>query len=214
MRRVTVALVVAAALTAGIFVVRAPSRDESPSAQAAPERVDHTASSGPASTAGTPTEEDAIAAAVRYATASQDWLYLADDALDRAVRSVASPEAAEQLGRETVAELGPVRDALAAASGPVWWLVRPLATRVERFDPDQARVVVWTVTVLSAADVALPQADWSRVAVDLEWDAGWKLRAMASTPGPTPGAGTEDRPWQPEPLDDALRGFQRVGVTG
>lgn len=160
------------------------------------------------------TEEGARAAAVSYATASQDWLYLSDEEIDRSVRAAATPAAAAVLSKETVAELRAARDALRQSPGRVWWLVRPLATRVERFDPASARVVVWAVTVLSAADVALPQAEWMRVAVDLAWVEGaWRIQAVADTPGPTPMTGVKDRPWQPEPLDAALDGFQRAGST-
>ncbi len=156
------------------------------------------------------TEPGARAAAVVFATASQDWLYLSDEEIDRSVRVIATPAAGPSLSRETVAELGAARDALRSSPGRVWWLVRPLASRVERFDPTSARVVVWTLTVLSAADVALPQAEWMRVAVDLVWaDGAWLVQAVADTPGPTPMSGTSDRPWEPEALDRALDGFER-----
>ncbi|MGH9225181.1 MAG: hypothetical protein ACRD2W_15685 [Acidimicrobiales bacterium] len=149
--------------------------------------------------------------AIAFAAASQNWLYLKDDDIDRSVRAIATASAAPTLSRETVAELRAARDALAKSPGRVWWIVRPLASRMERFDPGSARVVVWTVTVLSAADVALPQADWMRVTVDLVWEGdGWRLQAINDVPGPTPIIGTKDRPWQPEPFDDALGGFERI----
>lgn len=157
------------------------------------------------------TEGGARATAITYATASQDWLYLGDQDIDASVRAIATDAAGASLSRETVAELRVARDALAKSPGRVWWLVRPLASRVEHFDSKSAQVVVWTVTILSAADVALPQADWVRVAVDLVWtDGAWRLQAITDTPGPTPMTGTKDRPWQPEPFDEALGGFDRV----
>ena len=159
-----------------------------------------------------PTEDSARASAITFATASQDWLYLRDDEVERSVRAIATPAAADELSRATVAELRTAREALAKSPGRVWWLVRPLASHVERVDGTNARVVVWTVTVLSASDVAVPQAEWTRVAVDLEWiGASWRVEAIADTPGPTPMTGTKDRPWQPEPFDAALDGFERVG---
>lgn len=156
-------------------------------------------------------EQGARTAAIAVATASQDWLYLSDEQIDRAVRTITTSSAAASLSKETVAELRTSRDALAMSPGRVWWLVRPLASRVERFDPMSARVVVWVVTVLSAADVALPQADWARVTLDLLWESdSWRLQAINDIPGPTPMTGTRDQPWQPEPFDDALDGFERV----
>jgi hypothetical protein len=157
------------------------------------------------------TEPGARATAIALATASQDWLYLDDEQIDRAVHAIATASAAPSLSAETVAELRTARDGLAKSTGRVWWLVRPLASRVEKFDPATARVVVWTVTILSAADVALPQADWMRVTVDLAWEGdAWRLQAIDDVPGPTPMTGTKDRPWQPEPFDEALGGFERV----
>jgi hypothetical protein len=149
---------------------------------------------------------------VAYATASQDWLYLSDADIDRAVRAIATPDAGPALAAQTVASLRTARDALAKSSGRVWWLVRPLASRVEAYDGTTARVEVWTVTILSAAGVALPQADWMRVGVELDQVGGsWRVQAVDTTPGPTPSIGTSDRPWEAEPFDTVLDGFQRVG---
>jgi len=161
------------------------------------------------------TEQGARSTAVGFATASQDWLYMTDEQIDRSVRAIATASAGPSLSRETVAELRTARDALAKSPGRVWWLVRPLASRVERFDPATARVVVWTLTILSAADVALPQADWMRVTVDLSWEGdSWRLQAINDVAGPTPMTSTKDRPWQPEPFDAALAGFERVSGEG
>lgn len=166
---------------------------------------------GSVAESGNPSEAGARAAAIAYATASQDWLYLSDEDVERSVIAIATPAAGPELSRETVTELRAARDALAKSPGRVWWVVRPLASRVERFDRQTARVVVWTVTVLSASDVALPQADWMRVAIDLaRVDGEWRVQAIAEVPGPTPMTGTKDTPWQPEPFDTALEGFERV----
>lgn len=208
---VGVALAVGAATTA--LLISASSSDPRP-AESEPDRVvvQDGGGAAPSAPAGERTEQGARAVAIAYATASQDWLYLSDDQIDRSVRAISTQAAGPALSRETVSELRAARDALARSPGRVWWFVRPLASRVERFDPSRARVVVWTVTVLSAADVALPQAEWLRVAVDLTWaDGAWRLEAISDTPGPTPMTGTKDRPWQPEPFDDALGGFDRVG---
>lgn len=192
---------------------RSPERDPVPPATETPAGSRTSAPAAPVSVPRADrTEDGARTAAIAFASASQDWLYLPDDQVDRAVRSIATTSAGPSLSRETVEEIRSARDALAKSPGRVWWLVRPLASRVERFDPLSARVVVWTVTVLSAADVALPQADWVRVAVDLQWERdSWRVQAVNDVPGPTPMTGTKDRPWQPEPFDDALRGFERVG---
>lgn len=203
-------------LAAGGILTRSPSRDQG-STSSAPTDGSH-AGTGPG--AGLPSSRDrtelgARATAIAFATASQNWLYLDDEQIDLAVRAIATASSGPSLSVETVAELRTARDGLAKSTGRVWWLVRPLASRVEQFDPATARVVVWTVTILSAADVALPQADWMRVTVDLAWEGdAWRLQAIDDAPGPTPMTGTKDRPWQPEPFDDALGGFERVSSEG
>ncbi len=160
-------------------------------------------------------ERGARAAAIAYATASQDWLYLSDEEVERSVRAMATETAGAALSADIVAEVRAAREALARSPGRVWWLVRPLASRVERLEPTSARVVVWTMTMLSAADVALPQADWARVSVELVWAGGaWRAQSIAEVPGPTPMVGTKDRPWQPEPFDEALGGFERIASEG
>lgn len=160
-------------------------------------------------------ERGAVSTALELAAAAQDWLYLSDDDLEVAVRSVAVPASADRLVDETVAEVGLARDALARSPGRVWWVVRPLAWRVDTFTSARAQVSVWTVSVLSAADVAMPQSDWTTTVFDLEWDGSrWRLVAAFDTPGPTPQLGGRDEPWEPEPFDDFLSGFTRVGAEG
>ena len=39
----------------------------------------------------------------------------------------------------------------------------------------------------------------------------WLLESIEDEPGPTPICGVRDEPWQPEPFDDALDGFVRIG---
>lgn len=159
------------------------------------------------------TEDGSVAAALDLAVGPQAWMYLADKDLEARVRSVASAATADRLVTEIVGELRVTRDALAHSPGRIWWLVRPLAWRVEGFSPERAQVSVWTVSVLSAADVAMPQSDWVTTTFDLAWErAAWRLVATRDTPGPTPQLGGRDTAWEPEPFDDALAGFQRIGA--
>lgn len=157
--------------------------------------------------------EGAVAAALDLAAAAQDWLYLSDEDLETAVRAVAAPTSTDRLVEQTIAEVGLARDALARSPGRVWWVVSPLASRVDTFTPGRAQVSVWTVSVLSAADVAMPQSDWTTTVFDLEWDGiRWRLISTFDTPGPTPQIGGRDEAWEPEPFDDSLSGFIRVGA--
>lgn len=155
--------------------------------------------------------DDAVEAAVGFATASQDWLYLSDEGIESAIRAIAVPEAADRLSEETIAEISVARDALRHSAGPIWWFVRPLAVHADVRE-NTATVSVWVVTVLSAADVAVPQADWVTLDIGLVRSGEtWLLESIVDTVGPTPASGVRDQPWQPEPFDDALAGYERIG---
>ncbi|MGH9212783.1 MAG: hypothetical protein ACRD2C_19250 [Acidimicrobiales bacterium] len=156
-------------------------------------------------------EAGAVAAAVAYAGASQRWLYWTDGQIATAVAEMATPEAAERLTDEIVATVRAARDELAESPGRVWWLVHPLAWRVDRYSPGRATVAVWTMRLLSASDVAVPQTEWLTSTLDLDWVNGdWRLAEVRDTAGPTPMTGPRDEPWQPEPFDEALAGFTRL----
>jgi len=165
-------------------------------------------------TPGTPTDAapDLVDAAISHVTASQEWLYLSDDELDAAIRSVTTPASADRLAAEAVEEVALARERLAGSSGRVWWLVRPLAWQVVDERDDSARVSVWVVAVLSAVDVAAPQVEFATVTVDLELvDGVWLVDAVLEQPGPTPASGPMDQPWDAAPFDTALDGFTRIG---
>ena len=220
-------LLVAAALMAAMFTVGAllssigrPSPPDSPHADetpSAPRPTVPTGVAGPvAERAGVPVgfgrdEQGAVAAGVAYAVAPQRWLYFTDDEISSALAEIATPIAAPRLTDEVVTDVRLAREQLGTSPGRVWWLVRPLAWRVERYSPDEASVAVWTVTVLSAEGVAAPQTEWITVTVDLAWvDGDWRVDAVRDTPGPTPQTGPKDQPWDAGPFDESLAGFTRM----
>lgn len=156
-------------------------------------------------------QDGAVAAAVSYATASQRWLYFTDDEIRDAIAEIATPVAAPRMADEIVLDVSTAREQLGASPGRIWWLVRPLAWRVEHHDADDARVSVWVVTILSAAEVAAPQSEFRTVTLDLAWvDGDWRVDGVRDAPGPTPLSGPQDQPWDAEPFDDALDGFTRL----
>ncbi len=156
-------------------------------------------------------QDGAVAAAVSYATASQRWLYFTDDEIRVAVAEIATPVAAPRMADEVVLDVSTARQQLGASSGRIWWLVRPLAWRVEHHDADEARVSVWVVTILSASEVAAPQSEFMTITLDLAWvDGDWRVDGVRDAPGPTPLSGPQDQPWDAEPFDDALDGFTRL----
>ena len=157
-------------------------------------------------------EDGARDAAIEVVAASQRWLYLDDADVERSVRAIATSASADRLAAEVRGEVAAAREGLASAAGPIWWIVRPLATNVEAHRSDYARVAVWVVSVLSAADVAMPQSEWRTLTLELRWvDDEWRVDGITDVAGPTPMVGPRDRPWAPEELDDALAGFVRTG---
>lgn len=211
---VALAVTAAASLVVGLLLVRvARPTDGADKSQAASE-VTEPVHEAIVPEIG-PSEGEAVDTALELASAPQQWLYLADAELEIAVRAIAAPGSGRRLAEEVISEVALVRGALQRSPGRVWWVVRPLAWRVHAYSAERASVSVWTVSVLSAADVAVPQSDWFTTTFDLRWTSGvWLLAAIRDEPGPTPQLGGRDKPWEPEPLDDALDGFTRVGTEG
>jgi hypothetical protein len=188
-----------------------------PTTVASPRLQVPTGATGPtAEVAGMPVgfatgEDGAVAAAISYATAAQRWLYFSDAQIEVAIAEIATPVAAPRIAEDVVADVSMARSQLAQSSGRVWWLVRPLAWRVDDYRDTQARMSVWTVSILSAAGVAAPQTEFVTVTLDLVYlDGDWRVDAVRDTPGPTPITGPHDQPWDAEPFDRALDGFTRM----
>jgi hypothetical protein len=223
-RTAVIAAVVVLALATGVVMVRIAQRPNSDSDRH-DDRVESSAArpTAPANepgpvgeAAGVPVgfgddEPGAVAAALAYATASQRWLYFTDAEIEAAVTEIATPVAAPRLVDDVIADVTMARDQLTRSQGPVWWLVRPLAWRVELFSTTESRVSVWTVTILSAAGVAAPQTEFLTVTLDLSRiDGDWRVDGVRDTPGPTPITGPQDQPWDAEPFAESLEGFTRI----
>jgi hypothetical protein len=156
-------------------------------------------------------QNGAVRAAVAYATGSQRWLYLSDAEIEAAITEIATPAATSSLLDEARTDISTAREQLLRSQGPVWWLVRPLAWRVVDLRDSEARVSVWTITILSAAGVAAPQTEFLTVTLDLAWtDGAWRVDDVRDAPGPTPITGPKDQPWDAEPFDQALDGYTRI----
>lgn len=222
-RHVIVAVAVVTVLVLGVLLTRTGSEastsngpDSAASVRVSVERAgepdgDANAPAEDASAAG---QEGATAAAIGFVAASQQWLYLSDADITASVERIATKGASVRLAASVVEELSSARTQLAAGGTRVWWLVRPLATKVDGFDATEAQVSVWTVTVLSAAGIAAPQAEYQTVSLDLRWiDGRWLVDDVDDSAGPTPMTGPHDQPWDAEPFDKALDGFSRLGET-
>ena len=216
-RKWTAALAVtaAAALVVGLLLVRVANPSDEADKSQATSAVTEPAVEEATTSETAPSEGGAVDTALELAAAPQQWLYFTDAELEVAVRAIAAPGSGARLAEEVISEVALVRGALQRSAGRVWWVVSPLAWRVDAYSDERASVSVWIVSVLSAADVAVPQSDWFTTTFDLRWTSGmWLLAASHDEPGPTPQLGGRDKPWEPEPLDDALNGFTRVGAEG
>lgn len=164
---------------------------------------------------GEGTESAAVTVALEVAPATQDWLYVTDEEIRADLDRLATTEGAPRLARMAAESAAAARESLRGATGPVWWLVRPLAWRVERFNGRHATVTVWQIQILAARDVAAPQSRYRNVTVDLDWvDGRWLLSDLVETDGPAATPAPRDAVWDSHRFDQALEGFTRVGTDG
>lgn len=215
-RRLAVAGAAALVFLAGMAARGAVGDSGESQPQADPSPTDQAAAVGPTREPdGTPagfarSRDGAREAAVAYtATLSQWLLYLEPDAAEAAVRAVAAEASADTLTNDVLAGLRTVREPLATGTGATWWVVEPLAAKVEAYTADRARVSVWVVRVLSRQGVVVPQSSWVTETVELVWEGGdWRLWSNESTPGPTPVLDGSDAPASAAELDTELTGFE------
>jgi hypothetical protein len=149
----------------------------------------------PSTARGDRSEAGARQAAVDYlATVRQRLVYL-DAAASRDVLAAwAAPGVSPQVIDHDVSEAAAIRHRLAADGGAVWWVVSPLAVRVDAYSPQRAQVAVWLATVVaSGADPAVsteataPMVRFQVDTVELVWAAGrWTVWSTASVDGPAP----------------------------
>jgi hypothetical protein len=158
-------------------------------------------------------EAGAVAVAVGLVTNGQALIDLAPTQLNEAVRRYATDETADGQIDDLAAELGSLRDVLANGQGRIRYLQAVLATRVEAFSVQRARVSVWSVGVLWRTGAADPQAGWTTTTFDLVWENQvWKVWAETTTSGPTPAPNGGAAPVDADELDRLLVGFDAWGT--
>ena len=152
--------------------------------------------------------DGARAAAVGYVLTGQVLIDLPTTAVSEAVRAMSSAGSADVQVTTTQQQLDQLRSVLAPGTGSTQYLQAAIATRVDAFAPDRARVSVWNVGVLSRMGVAAPQAGWTTSVFDLVWERGdWKTWSETITPGPAPALNAGTAPATSGDLQASLDGF-------
>lgn len=78
------------------------------------------------------------------------------------------------------------------APSDLTWLEYPLTVNVDADTADAATVEVWSVSVVMVEGGSVARQMWHTDTLSLVWqDGDWKVDGWDSTPGPTPGLGSE-----------------------
>jgi hypothetical protein len=140
-------------------------------------------------------EEGVRQVAVDYlVTVRQRLVYLTEDVGTEVLTGWAAPGVSLDTISRDVTEAAALRGRLSADGGQVWWVVAPLAIRIEAYSPDRARVAVWQTSIIaSSADPVVsteatqPMVRFQTDVVELVWtEDGWSVWSTTSTDGPTP----------------------------
>jgi hypothetical protein len=154
------------------------------------------------------TRTGALAAAVSYVQLGNVILTADSDSAATVLRQVSSREAGSTFVDSELAAFTQLRSALARGSGPSSLRVGVVATRVDAFAPNRARVALWRVAVLSRDGMTNPGEQWATVTYDLVWEArDWKIWSESVVPGPAPSP-TDAQLATPQELDTSLAGFR------
>ncbi|MDP9335451.1 MAG: hypothetical protein M3Q30_19390 [Actinomycetota bacterium] len=153
-------------------------------------------------------KDGARTAAAAYVLTGQVLIDLPPTAVDAAVRLMSSAGSADVQVSTTEQQLEQLRAVLAPGTGLTRYLQAVVATRVDAFTPDRARVSLWNVGVLSRIGVAAPQAGWTTSTFDLVWERGdWKVWSETISPGPAPALNGGAAPATSDELEAKLEGF-------
>lgn len=168
-------------------------------------------------TAGVPagfarTEVGAVAAAASFVCTGHALLDMDPLAAEAAIRQMATTDTGDRQVSTTLDNLRALRGRLAPGTGPIAFRQAALASRVETFDQNRARIAVWNVGVLSRAGVASPQAGWAISTFDLVWERGdWHVASETVVPGPAPVLNDAAAPATTAQFFASLDGFVDFG---
>lgn len=156
----------------------------------------------------------ALAASVAYVQLGDVILSLDVDGASGVLRRVSSRAAGSTFVDSELASFTQLRDALARGTGPARLRVGVVATRIDAFASDRARVSLWRVAVLSRDGMTNPGEQWATVTYDLVWEAhDWKIWSETVVAGPSPSP-TGDQLATPQELNTSLAGFRLFAGVG
>ena len=158
--------------------------------------------------------DGALAASVAYVQLGHVLLSIDTDSASNVLRRVSSRAAASTFADSELASFAQLRDALARGTGPASLRVGVVATRIDAYASDRARVSLWRVAVLSRDGMTNPGEQWATVTYDLVWEnRDWKIWSETVVAGPSPSP-TGDQIATPQELDASLAGFRLFAGVG
>jgi hypothetical protein len=158
--------------------------------------------------------DGALAASVAYVQLGNVILSADTDSAADVLRRVSSRSAGSTFVDSELASFTQLRAALARGTGPASLRVGVVATRIDAYASDRARVSLWRVAVLSRDGMTNPGEQWATVTYDLVWEAHeWKIWSETVVAGPSPSP-TGDQLATPRELDTSLAGFRLFAGVG
>ena len=152
----------------------------------------------------------ALTAATTYVREGQRVFDLPPAGRTAALRSIAASAAADGFVADQAAQLAELDGAAQRGTGPLTWMVAVLATRMDAYTPERARVSLWRVGILSVDGMTSPLAEWTTVDYELVWEAGdWRIWSETQVPGPTPLGDPNQTLTSPSQWRAELNGYSR-----
>jgi len=179
---VLVALAAAAGFVTGVLV----DRPSAPGVTGAGPAVAGSAGRGVRSRDG------AVAAGVEYATMLARLFPADRTRAEHAVADAASAAYRQVLVAAVARQLVPLQRQAAALPGATVYRQSVLATRLDTYQADRARVSVWVLATVAQTGQqtgarANPVASFATFGMELVWErAAWRLNGTGQQPGPTP----------------------------
>ncbi len=125
------------------------------------------------------TEAGAVAAAAAYVTTGQTLFDLAPTEVGTFIARYAAAETVDRQIADLSVQLDSLRDVLSIGTGRTRYVQGVLATRVDSYTPDRARIQVWAVGVLWRHGAADPQTGWTT-----STSAAWSDGSGSTYPAP------------------------------